>query len=54
MNNFLSKSILGLALGITATVGVNAAGTLKADKNSAEFSKFIYQGKDRVYQENPY
>lgn len=53
MNNFLSKSILGLALGITATVGVNAAGTLKADKNSAEFSKFIYQGKDRVYQENP-
>ncbi|WP_334167935.1 glycoside hydrolase family 43 protein [Phocaeicola paurosaccharolyticus] len=53
MNNFLSKSILGLALGITATVGVNAAGTIKADKNSAEFSKFIYQGKDRVYQENP-
>lgn len=53
MKTTLTKTILSLALGVAATVGNTAATPLKADKNSAEFSNFIYQGKDRVYQENP-
>ena len=54
MNNLVRTGILSLMLGTLVATGTTVAkNPLKVDKNAAEFTQFTYQGKDRIYDENP-